>query len=773
MFRSPVRHLLVFVAVQAAVHLAYAWIGQRQTSPTSVDPRDPCVQARVLREDAGKFLREGRLHRASETLARADRLCLHGADIAAPVRKAVDDAYLRDASRGLDEALDLAEKGLDAQGQWDFKNAQSLFDRGIHRLEALTGEQASVESDTDLPDGGDIAWSQDRRLLAAKAGTDVLLVNVWKRRVTHRLRGNHGHLAALGFHPTGWLYAGASDGAILAWDTKQGNRVVERLVGQPIDSLAIRADGKRIAWSGERTVLAELPSFHVLAERPCSGRHLKFSPTGEFLAVVGCEDVLWSSEDGATTRRAQASDTAAIRAIAFDAESRTMAVATADVIRVEAIRSGQLLRRWRHPDPQGACLLDFQQKEMALAAFDCSGQSVRLFDASTGKQTDAVPASPPDAARPYGSNELGTIAYSPTEYSPSYYLALSTAQSVSIYLASAWHGHPELSRWMQLNTRTRPWYFRDRQQWSYHLDSDWIQHGAMSKAGDVIAMSTRDLLRVIDTRTRSIWQERGWTGEVAVSDDGALVASVSDSSRIRLWEVASRKPLRQLSGHWTQVTTLDFSPDGRFLASGSDDTRVKVFDTATGETLSTESIKPLRVIGVRFAQGARIVEIHDEEGNEWAWSWTTNLPPERATAPRGRWMESGHAPADPWLKDCTYLDDCAHFRSVSGRLHEPRKLITARWVRDDLAAVVYSSGLVAFVRAPDRVAMLEIKVLEDNPRVAIARTTNGRMEMLGEDPAAELQPACHVGAFTFPWMVCKDRFREEHLVQRTVAGDDP
>jgi WD40 repeat protein len=449
----------------------------------------------------------------------------------------------------------------------------------------------------------------------------------------------------------------------------------------------------------------------------------------------------------------------------------TMAIAKADVIRVEAIRSGQLVRQWRHPDPQGACLLDFQQKEATLAASDCSGHSVRLFDASTGKQVDAVPASPTDMARTHPSNEVGAIAFSPAEYLPSYHLALSTAQSVRVFHAGSWHGYPELSRWMQLSLR--PWYCRDRQQWTDRLDSDWINHAAMSRTGDVIAVSERDLLRVIDTRTASIWQERGWTGEVAVSDDGALVASVSDSSRIRLWEVASRKPLRQLSGHWTQVTTLEFSPDGRYLASGSHDTRVKVFDTATGETLSTASIKPLRVIGVRFAQSARIVEIHDEEGNEWTWSWTTDLPPARSSAPRGHWMESGNVPEDPWLKDCTYLADCAPFRSLDGKLNQPRNLITARWVRDDLAAVVYSSGVVAFVRAPDRAATLEIKLLEDNPRVAIARSMHGTMEVLGEDPAAELQPACHVGAFTFPWIVCKDRFRAEHLVQRAVAGEDP
>jgi RNA polymerase sigma factor (sigma-70 family) len=72
---------------------------------------------------------------------------------------------------------------------------------------------------------------------------------------------------------------------------------------------------------------------------------------------------------------------------------------------------------------------------------------------------------------------------------------------------------------------------------------------------------------------------------IALSPDGKLLASAGLSSAIRLWDVSTRKEVRQLVGHRGWVWCVAFSPDGKTLASASGDNSVRLWDPATGKEL--------------------------------------------------------------------------------------------------------------------------------------------------------------------------------------------
>lgn len=75
----------------------------------------------------------------------------------------------------------------------------------------------------------------------------------------------------------------------------------------------------------------------------------------------------------------------------------------------------------------------------------------------------------------------------------------------------------------------------------------------------------------------------GWVGAVAYAPGGQTLATGASDASVQLWDSATRRLTRTLSGHEDAVCALAFHPAGGTLASGSFDQTVRLWDPATGQ----------------------------------------------------------------------------------------------------------------------------------------------------------------------------------------------
>ncbi|MCP5527367.1 MAG: protein kinase [Verrucomicrobiales bacterium] len=161
-------------------------------------------------------------------------------------------------------------------------------------------------------------------------------------------------------------------------------------------------------------------------------------------------------------------------------------------------------------------------------------------------------------------------------------------------------------------------------------NSYWF-HGLVFCAGDrrVVAASTDKQAHVWEVATGRLVGSLPHESAVeclAVSIDGALIATGAYDGTARVWDASTLQPLTPPLSHQARLTSVCFSPDGRSLLTASSDRQARVFAVATGQLRYPPMLAtgPLRMAGFS-GDGSRVITV-DEGGNVRLWDGQSGLP---------------------------------------------------------------------------------------------------------------------------------------------------
>ncbi|HZZ81146.1 MAG TPA: c-type cytochrome domain-containing protein, partial [Gemmataceae bacterium] len=150
---------------------------------------------------------------------------------------------------------------------------------------------------------------------------------------------------------------------------------------------------------------------------------------------------------------------------------------------------------------------------------------------------------------------------------------------------------------------------------------DIVRSLAFDPAGDVLASGAfREVKLWRRPRPRELAQcmHDAPVHAVAVSADGKSAATGDEAGRIRIWEIASGKSIREIAAHQAAVTGLAFSADGAAIYSASLDKSLASWTVVDGKSAGKTTVGQA-LHGMILANRGASVVTGDAEGNVHIW----------------------------------------------------------------------------------------------------------------------------------------------------------
>ncbi|MCI0539328.1 MAG: hypothetical protein L0Z50_29320 [Verrucomicrobiales bacterium] len=351
-----------------------------------------------------------------------------------------------------------------------------------------------------------------------------------------------GTIAELDFSPNGQILATASwDHSVRLWSFSSGQRL-QTLLGNPSEiwTLGFAPDGNSVITGGKDGVVRRWPTNPATKEKIYEGNWMpiRFSKTGDLLAVVDDDSkvVTLNVKTGEPETQLQLSKS----------PPNLLASAISEDLRLLVEPMGAGFRVW-----------DLQ-----------TTQSVQVTNPDSGKSTPIVS---PDGASFLAAGKPGSLLWWNLQELSEPPLRISGKAALFSgdgKIVITLHDQ-SLQRWdakARTNVAELPVEFTYSAFSAFALSYD----GSVLAAGSEAVNDPENVIRLFDTKTgKLIGVCKGHTQGVrwlAFASEGETLASVSDDSTLRFWNVRTQQELLSIRQLTNPAREIRFSSDGDWLA---------------------------------------------------------------------------------------------------------------------------------------------------------------------------------------------------------------